>query len=254
MLLRLIDHPRIIELLIYVLECYQDNAQDWLNISGLVFASLLAPIGRIRVALDSSSSLSSLHQLLATMTPSSISIQALIVAHGKERVVNSPLLFIRWLAVLCSILRLMYTIFPEETFLDEIKGLPFNTPTVQCNGLVIKPSSYCNEDKKEPMISLASFLMESMTIGIECIHEMMRHDDLGLDMLSTILCDLLILLQTLITNDYPCLRSALSILTPPSHLSKTLVDVSHCYPLLSLHFTSLLVTCESEILNDWMNR
>ena len=54
-------------------------------------------------------------------------------------------------------------------------------------------------------------------------------------------------------DDYPCLRKTLAKLRFPSQLMMCLSNVSHCYPVLALHFTSLLLTCgNDEGIKDWL--
>ena len=201
MLLRLVDDPNVINLLINILECYQSNAQEWLSTSSLVYAFLLAPIGRLQMALDSMSAISSLYHLFAAMTPSSISIQALVVAHLKQTSLSSPLYLTRWLAVLTCILRLIYTI-PEDKFFKEIKGMKLAAPTVMCNGVEIQPPrSVKSEESVVIALSFAGFIMDSLAVAVRCVQLILRHHQQGdVEMLATVVSDLLILMKTLIES------------------------------------------------------
>lgn len=56
-----------------------------------------------------------------------------------------------------------------------------------------------------------------------------------------------------ILDEYTALRSALADLKLPPQLLHGLVGVSHSYPGLILHFSSLLVTCGgADGINEWM--
>lgn len=208
MLLRLVEYPRVIQLLISVLESYQTNGQEWNTISSLIFAALLAPLGRLQTQLDSPSSVSALHQLLATMTPSAISIQGLMLALTKQTFVNSLTGITRWLAVLSTILRLTVVIFPEDTLLYRLENIAMTTPRVECFGVamptVVWPSKGVESDKT--VVRLSRFIMESLSLGVSCLSELLRQpindtsDDVLL--LPMVLSDILLLLQTLVKGNY----------------------------------------------------
>ena len=65
---------------------------------------------------------------------------------------------------------------------------------------------------------------------------------------------IVLFVYALFSGDYPSLRVALSSIVPPISLVNGLINVSHCYPVLPLHFASLLVTCNSGYMNDWMKK
>ena len=202
MLLRLVSYPSVIDLLINVLECYQHNAQEWINTSSLVYAFLLAPIGRLQVELDSMSAISSLHHLFATLTPSTISIQTLFAAQMKQIKVSSPLYLTRWLAVLSCILRLMYSIFPEDVFFKDIDGMELNTPSVNCNGVeVCAPKILGSNEAAGSALSLAAFLFGSIALGVKCVMLMLQHRyQKGVEMLANVTTDIIILTNILIES------------------------------------------------------
>ncbi|XP_019850343.1 PREDICTED: huntingtin-like isoform X2 [Amphimedon queenslandica] len=255
MLLRLVEYPRVIQLLIGVLECYQTNAQEWSTVSSLVFAALLAPLGRLQTRLDSPSSVSSLHQLLATMTPSAINAQGLMLALTKQTSITSLRGVTRWLAILSTILRLMSVVFPEETLLMQLKSIPLTTPIVSVFGSTLSKVEW-GDESSDTVTKLARFLVESLTLGLCCLSgficaplESSTTDVL----LPMILSDILLLMQILTKDGYFSLRQSLAKLTLPHQLLVALSNVSHCYPVLALHFTSLLVTCGSdEGIGDWL--
>lgn len=205
MLLRLIEYPSVIKLLIFVLECYQGNASDWFNTSSLIFAALLAPIGRVQTVLDTPNSLSCLHQLFATMTPSSINAQGLILALTKQKQLTSPRLLTRWLAILSTILRLMATVFPEETLLTELKDTKLTTPTLDCVGIATPLIQWPTDTTEENgSIKMMRFLLESVTLGISCLCQLLKVPQGNLiydvyDMLPMVLSDILLLLELLIS-------------------------------------------------------
>ena len=206
MLLRLVNYPSVIDMLINVLECYQHDFKDWMNISSLVYAFLLAPIGRLLMELDSMAAISSLHHLFATMTPSTISIQTLVVAQMKQTALSSPLYLTRWLGVLTSILRLMYTIFPEEVFFKEIKGMALTTPTVNCNGVELCAIKTVGPD--EPLgspLCMAGFLFDTIALSVSCLIVMLQHNrQNGVEVLATVTTDIMILINTLIESEFVC--------------------------------------------------
>ncbi len=202
MLLRLVSYPSVIDMLICVLECYQHNAQEWVNTSSLVYAFLLAPIGRLQIELDSMSAISSLHHLFATMTPSTISIQTLVVAQMKQTKLSSPLYLTRWLAVLTCTLRLMYSIFPEERFFAEIKGMDLITPSVNCNGVEVCPIKLVDcKESPGSALSLAGFLLDTITLSVTCIVLLLQHrEQKGVAMLANVTTDIIILINTLVES------------------------------------------------------
>ena len=206
MLLRLIEYPRVIQLLICVLECYQTNAQEWMTISQLVFAALLAPLGRLQTLLDTPNSLSSLHQLLASMTPSAINAQGLILALTKQTRITSLCLFTRWLCVLSTILRLMSVVFPEETLLMQLHNIPLNTPTIDSVDITIPQIIWPNgtsddsDDGGSVVTQLAKFLLESLAIGVISLAESLLNS-YEHTMLPLVLSDILLLIQTLVKSN-----------------------------------------------------
>ena len=199
MLLRLVEYPRVIQLLIGVLECYQTNAQEWSTVSSLVFAALLAPLGRLQTHLDTPSSVSSLHQLLATMTPSAINAQGLMLALTKQTSITLLRGVTRWLAILSTILRLMSVVFPEETLLMQLQSIPLTTPIVSVFGSTLDKVEWSG-DSSDTVTKLARFLVESLTLGLCCLSGFLcaplesSSTDLLLPM---ILSDILLLMQIL---------------------------------------------------------
>ena len=202
MLLRLVNYPSVIDMIINVLEYYQHDFKDWMNTSSLVYAFLLASIGRLQMELDSMAAISSLHHLFAAMTPSTISIQTLVVAQMKQRALSSPLYFTRWLGVLTSILRLMYTIFPEEVFFKEVKGMALTTPTVNCNGVELSAMKIIGPD--EPLgspLCMAGFLFDAIALSVSCLTVMLQHNrQKGVEVLATVTTDIMILINTLVES------------------------------------------------------
>ena len=198
MLLRLVEYPRVIQLLIGVLECYQTNAQEWSTTSSLIFAALLAPLGRLQTHLDTPNSVSSLHQLLATMTPSAINAQGLMLALTKQTFIDSLRSVTRWLAILSTILRLTAVVFPEKTLLMQLKAIALTTPIVSVFGITLQRVDWSGE-ADETVVRLARFLVESLTLGLSCLSELICDPlESSTDiLLPMILSDILLLMQIL---------------------------------------------------------
>lgn len=206
MLLRLIVYPSIIDMLINVLECYQHNAMEWINTSTLIYAFLLAPIGRLHVELDNMSAITSLHHLLNSMTPSTISIQTLMVAQMKPTKLSSPVYLTRWMGTLSCILRLMYAIFPEDRFFEEIVKMNPVMPSLVYNGVEILPDKTIEStgtDQPASALIFAGFLLDTISLGLKCIFLMLQQrQQKGVETLANITTDIMILITTLIESKY----------------------------------------------------
>jgi huntingtin len=260
MLLRLIDYSRVIQLLICVLECYQSNAQEWSTISSIVFAALLPPLGRLQASLDTPQTLSSLHQLLTAMTPSSISIQALLLTLSKQTHLSSITSLTRWLSLLSIVLRLLSVIFPEDTLKTNINNFQLTPPTVNFVGITIEPLSWPHpsDEKTRPLnydiTQLAMFLVDSLHLGLSSLSQLLYDPLVDHSMLSLVLSDILLVIRILVGDDYVLLREALGSLPLPQELFISFLSLSHSYPSLIISFTSLLITCGGSNIKEWMNK
>lgn len=215
MLLRLVEHPRVITLLTLVLESYHGNLQEWNNTSTKIFAAFLPLAGRLRVVLDTPTSLSSLHQLLAAMTPSAINLKGLFFALLKITSLETIQQLGRWLALLSSTLKLMVTVFPEKTVLSELVGLTLDTPSVHLTGADIQPYNWTKEEeredgekkKEEEEVSvgtrLARFLINAVYIGVLSLSFVTHRgaEEEGEQLLLQVVGDLLLLMQTLLNSE-----------------------------------------------------
>ena len=200
MLLRLIEHPHIIQLLVFVLECYQGQASKWKENSALIFAALLAPIGRLQIILDSTTYLSGLHQLLGAMTPTVINIEGFLLALLKQRKITSATHLTRWLAILATALRLVETVFPEETLFGCIKGISLTTPGVECAGIQYNRAEP-PETPGDTDALFGQFLLESLTLGVVSLQQLVQHPQIDPPhMLPVVLSDILLLMQILVTG------------------------------------------------------
>ena len=230
MLIRLVEHPRVITLLTLVLESYHGTVQDWTNTSTKIFASFLPLAGRLQVALDTPSSLSSLHQLLAAMTPSSINLKGLFFALLKSTSLVTIKQLGRWLALLSSTLKLMVTVFPERTVLSELAGLVLSTPEVHLTGIKIQPHTWSEKKGLDTATSLAEFLINSVYIGVIALSCILHRGVGGTEaaeggqLLLLVISDLLLLMQTLLNSklSHSCRHmSCVSVdhpnALPPSH-------------------------------------
>lgn len=94
MLLRVVDHSRVLSLLTHVLDCFSHSAQHWhrvscdpvarggsacsplpLQVSSQILASLLNAVARLSLVLDSADSMATLYHLFSAMDPSAISMK-----------------------------------------------------------------------------------------------------------------------------------------------------------------------------------
>ena len=91
MLLRVIDHSRVLSLLTHVLDCFSRSSQHWQRVtlpsfstpvsllcpqvSGQILASLLNAIARLSIVLDSPDSMETLYHLFSAMDPSALSVK-----------------------------------------------------------------------------------------------------------------------------------------------------------------------------------
>ena len=120
MLLRVVEHSRVLMLLTHVLECYSRSPQHWQRVcllispsplltccpltsppsssfpssfpelspsligqvSSQIYASLLSQISKLTIVLDSQESLATLYQLLSAMDPTSINMKVRVLHHA----------------------------------------------------------------------------------------------------------------------------------------------------------------------------
>lgn len=93
MLLRVVDHSRVLSLLTHILDCFSHSAQHWhrvsctlgqggrsascclLQVSSQILASLLNAVARLSLALDTADSMATLYHLFSAMDPSAISMK-----------------------------------------------------------------------------------------------------------------------------------------------------------------------------------
>lgn len=93
MLLRVIDHSRVLSLLTHVLDCFSRSSQHWhrvglsplpslrhfslrtVQVSGQILASLLNAIARLSLVLDSADSMATIYHLFSAMDPSAVSVK-----------------------------------------------------------------------------------------------------------------------------------------------------------------------------------
>ena len=211
MLLRLIEHPHVVQLLLYVLEFYQGNALKWADVSLQIYASLVASAGRLQLILDTPSSLSLLQQLLSAMTPSSINIKGLFMTLMKQLCIPSVTGLVRWLALAVTLFRIMATMFPEETILSELQEIQIHIPTLDSVGMTLDSLS-CGEDKQDIMglctsERLAWFLLGVVHLGVRSLSIICKQpypQKQQQEMLSLILMEILLLAQILVKGGLRC--------------------------------------------------
>ena len=210
MLLRLVEHPRIITLLTLVLESYHGNMQEWIDTSTKIFAAFLPPAGRLQVVLDTPSSLSSLHQLLATMSPAAINLKGMFFALLKPSYLSSLQQLGRWLALLASTLKLMVAVFPEVTVLTVLKGMSLLPPSLYLVGTDIQPLHWPDEEGVDEATKMACFVFSAVHLGTVALSHAMRgggggrgggEEESGRMLLPLVMADLLLLLQTLSSGE-----------------------------------------------------
>lgn len=111
MLLRVVDHSRVLSLLTHVLDCFSHSAQHWhrvscnlwpmvavrvplhLQVSSQILASLLNAVARLSLVLDSADSMATLYHLFSAMDPSAISMKVnplITVITGGDYSVSLP--------------------------------------------------------------------------------------------------------------------------------------------------------------------
>ena len=75
-------------------------------------------------------------------------------------------------------------------------------PTVMCNGVEIQPPrSVKSEESVVIALSFAGFIMDSLAVAVRCVQLILRHHQQGdVEMLATVVSDLLILMKTLIES------------------------------------------------------
>lgn len=271
MLLRLIEYPRVITLLTLVLESYHSNTQHWTNVSKKIFASFLPPSSRLQVVLDTPIALSALHQLLAVMDPSAINLQGLFIALLKVSSIASCEMLCRWLALLTSTLKLLVMVFPEETVLSEIKDMGLTPPTFKYVGEEVSPLQWPSEAVVSVSMRLARFLLSTLHTGVGALRRVTISGGTEGSFLSQLLADLLLLLQTLATgemhsssiamsfmssspDEYASFKMAIKDLPQPSPLMEGMVSVMWQEPLIVLHYTTLVVSCDNCSLLQWIQQ
>ena len=282
MLLRLIEHPHVVQLLLYVLGFYQGNALKWADVSVQIYASLVASAGRLQLILDTPTSLSLLQQLLSAMTPSSINIKGLFLTLMKQSSLTSITGLVRWLGLTVTLFRIMATMFPEETILTELQEIQIRVPTMESVGMVLDSLKW--EDKQDATCvctseQLARFLLGVVHLGVQSLSVVYNQpypQRQQQEMLSLILTEILLLAQILVkgwlwwlrrvchscsyyyftffVGAYTKLSAVLKNLSLPDSLLQSVVNVSSVGPSLTLHFTLLLLACKNHGFHAWASR
>ena len=157
MLLRVIDHPRVLSLLTHILDCFSRSSQHWhrvgptafyfhqltssclcVQVSSQILAALLNAVARLSLVLDTAESMATLYHLFSAMDPAAISLkvspaqcedelahsvlfQALFVSLLKQPLLAGPKQLCRWLAFLNTTLTLMKSLFSESTSCSELR-------------------------------------------------------------------------------------------------------------------------------------
>lgn len=81
----------------------------------------------------------------------------------------------------------------------QLENTPFTTPTIDCVGIRVPPIEWPEELGNSGIMQLAKFILESLTLGICCLSELLRNS-YDNEMLPLVLSDILLLIQTLVKS------------------------------------------------------
>jgi hypothetical protein len=241
MLLRVVDHSRVLSLLTHVLDCFSRSTKHWHRVSGQILASLLNAVARLSLVLDSTDSMATLYHLFSAMDPSAISMKALFVALLKQTVLAGVQQLCRWLAVLNTALTLMRTLFPEPTLYSELSSVSLTVPGVKSEEVEVASETPHLPASETPPTRLASFLLGALRVAAETECQLqLQPGPYPQSLLPQLLGRCLLLLFRLVSaGEYEQLRIAFSSLSWGPSLSTAFLSLAPSYPLLTLHYCQL---------------